>query len=292
VTRSLALADGSRRREVRCAAGGRLHRVAYREWGDPDDDRVVVCVHGLTRTGADFGPLARALAADRRVVAPDIAGRGASERLHDPMLYQIPTYVSDMVTLLARLDVEQVDWVGISMGALIGMALASMPESPIRRLVVSDAAPALERPALERIADYVGQSMRFPTREAAHAQVRTISEPFGPHSEAEWDFLVDNVLVRHDDGTHALHYDPSIAVPFRATLGAPAVDLWPLWDAIRAPTLVLRGERSDLVSAATAAAMAARGPRARVETLPGIGHAPTLVPDAQVGLVRGFLLAD
>ena len=283
--------DGSRARHVDCLAGGRLHRLAYREWGDPANPRVVVCVHALTRNSRDFGPLARALAPRWRVVAPDMPGRGASERLADPMLYQVPTYVADAVTLLARLDVEEVAWVGVSLGALMGMAIGAMDRTPIRRMVVSDAGPVLARPALERIAGYVGVATSFPTHDAAFAAVRAISEPFGPHSDAEWKFLVDNVLVRREDGTWTLHYDPAIGVPLRASLGGPDIDLWPIWDAVRAPTLVLRGELSDLLTAATAQAMAARGPRARVVTLPGVGHAPTLVPAAQTAIVREFLEA-
>jgi pimeloyl-ACP methyl ester carboxylesterase len=191
--------DGSRDGHVMALAGGALHRIAYREWGERDNPRVVVCAHALTRNGRDFGPLARALGSRSRVIAPDMPGRGASDRLADPMLYQVPTYVADAVTLLARLDVEQVDWVGISLGALMGMVLAAMDRTPIRRFVISDAGPVLARPALERIASYVGVTTVFPSYEAAHAAIRAISEPFGPHSDAEWDFLVDNVLVARGD---------------------------------------------------------------------------------------------
>ena len=282
--------DGSRSRTVSCLTGRQLHRLAYREWGDPGNPRVVVCAHALTRNGRDFGPLARALADRWRVIAPDMPGRGASEPLADPMLYQVPTYVACAVTLLARLDVEAVDWVGISLGGLMGMALGAFERPPIRRLVISDAGPVLARAAIERIAGYVGQSPAFSTYDAAFAAIRAISEPFGPHTDAQWKFLVDNVLVRRDDGSYALHYDPAIGVPFRAALATPGdVDLWGVWDAVRAPTLVIRGERSDLLGADVADAMTQRGPRAGLVTLPGVGHAPTLVPDAQIALVRGFL---
>ena len=282
--------DGSRSRTVSCLTGRQLHRLAYREWGDPGNPRVVVCAHALTRNGRDFGPLARALADRWRVIAPDMPGRGASEPLADPMLYQVPTYVACAVTLLARLDVEAVDWVGISLGGLMGMALGAFERPPIRRLVISDAGPVLARAAIERIAGYVGQSPAFPSHDAAFAAIRAISEPFGPHTDAEWRFLVDNVLVRRDDGTYALHYDPAIGVPFRASLAAPGdVDLWSVWDAVRVPALVIRGERSDLLAAEVADAMTKRGPRAALVTLPGVGHAPTLVPQAQIAIVREFL---
>ena len=282
--------DGSRSRTVSCLTGRQLHRLAYREWGDPGNPRVVVCAHALTRNGRDFGPLARALADRWRVIAPDMPGRGASEPLADPMLYQVPTYVACAVTLLARLDVEAVDWVGISLGGLMGMALGAFERPPIRRLVISDAGPVLARAAIERIAGYVGQSPAFSSHDAAFAAIRAISEPFGPHTDAEWRFLVDNVLVRRDDGTYALHYDPAIGVPFRASLAAPGdVDLWSVWDAVRVPALVIRGERSDLLAAEVADAMTKRGPRAALVTLPGVGHAPTLVPQAQIAIVREFL---
>ena len=285
--------DGSRARHVECLTPGAFHRVAYREWGDPDNPRVVLCAHALTRTSRDFGPLARALSPRWRVVAPDMPGRGASDRLRDPMLYQIPTYVADAVTLIARLDVERVAWVGISLGALMGMVLAAAERTPIVRMVISDAGPVLARAALERIAGYLGVMTSFPSREAAHAAIRAISEPFGPHSDAEWDFLVDNVIVPGDDGRWTLHYDPALAVPFRASLGtAGDFDVWSVWDAIRVPTLVIRGGRSDLLPAETAAEMTRRGPRAELVTLPDVGHAPTLVPAAQIELVRAFLERD
>jgi pimeloyl-ACP methyl ester carboxylesterase len=285
--------DGSRMRHVECIAGSAMHRLAYREWGDADNPRVVICAHALTAHGRDFGPLARALAPRWRVVAPDMPGRGESDRLRDPMLYQIPTYVVDAVTLIARLDVERVAWVGISLGALMGMVLAALERTPITRMVVSDAGPVLARAALERIAGYLGVTTSFPSREAAHAAIRAISEPFGPHSDAEWDFLVDNVIVPRGDGTFTLHYDPALAVPFRASLATPGdVDLWSTWDKIRVPTLVIRGERSDLLPAQVAEQMTRRGPHAELVTLPGVGHAPTLVPAAQIELVRAFLERD
>jgi pimeloyl-ACP methyl ester carboxylesterase len=173
------------------------------------------------------------------------------------------------------------------------MVLAAMDRTPIRRFVISDAGPVLARAALERIAGYVGVTTVFASYEAAHTAIRTISEPFGPHGDAEWDFLVDNVLVPRGDGTWTLHYDPAIGVPFRAALAVPGdVNLWSTWDAIRVPTLVLRGERSDLLPADVAAQMTWRGPRAELVTLPGVGHAPTLVPAAQIEIVRAFLERD
>src|SRR5688572_13369999 len=190
-----------RRRSVQCASTRGLHRLAYLEWGDPRNRDVLVCVHGLTRTGRDFDALARALSIQFRVVCPDIAGRGDSDRLPDPALYAIPQYVADMVTLIARLDVESVRWVGTSMGGLIGMALAAQAGSPVRRLVLNDVGAIVTRTSLERIASYVGKAPDFATIEDAERYIRQVSAPFGPHSDAEWRFLTETWVRRNTDGS-------------------------------------------------------------------------------------------
>ncbi len=279
-----------RQRSVRCASPRGLHRVAYREWGDPKQPRVLVCVHGLTRCARDFDTLAAALCDRYRVVCPDVAGRGDSEWLADPMLYQLPQYVSDMVTLIARLDVEQVDWLGTSMGGLIGMALAAQSGTPVARLVVNDAGPVIAKASLERLAAYVGMAPAFPDLAAAEQYVRTVSAPFGPHSDAEWRFLTEVVVRKNPDGTLRLHYDPRLAEPFRKNLPEKDMELWPMWDAIRCPTLVLRGAQSDLLARETCEQMHGRGPKAKVVEIAGVGHAPTLMHADQIRIVEAFLL--
>lgn len=274
---------------VTCAAPSGLHRLAYYEWGDPRNDQVVLCVHGLTRSGRDFDALARALADRYRVVCPDMPGRGASQWLTNPMEYQIPIYVADCVTLIARLGVEQVDWVGTSMGGLIGMALASLAGNPIRRLVLNDAGPVIANRSLERIGTYLGKAPRFPNFAAAEQFIRLICAPFGPHTDAEWRFLTEVVMRAQPDGSFAVHYDPAIAVPYHATRTGADVQMWPIYDAIRAPTLVIRGAQSDLLEHETIEAMRQRGPRAQVVELAGIGHAPTLMHEDQIAIVRAFL---
>jgi pimeloyl-ACP methyl ester carboxylesterase len=281
---------GSRQRFVRCASPRGLHRIAYLEWGDPGNERVLVCVHGLTRCARDFDALAAALCDRYRVICPDVAGRGESEWLADPMLYQIPQYVSDMVTLIARLDVESVHWLGTSMGGLIGMALAAQPGTPVQKLVVNDAGPVVSKVSLERIATYVGMAPVFPDFASAEKYVRAVLATFGPHTDAEWRFLAEVVLRRNADGSQRLHYDPKIAEPFRATMPEKDLELWNLWDAIRCPTLVLRGAQSDLLTRDTCDRMAGRGPKAGVAEIPGVGHAPTLMHDDQIRIVRDFLL--
>jgi len=276
---------------VQCASARGLHRIAYREWGDPRNAKVLVCVHGLTRCARDFDALAAALSDRYRVVCPDVAGRGDSEWLADPMLYQFPQYVSDMVTLVARLDVESVHWVGTSMGGLIGMLLAAQANTPVQRLVVNDAGPVVSKASLERIATYVGMAPAFPDMETAEQYVRAVSVTFGPHSDAEWRFLTEVVMRRNADGTLRLHYDPKLAEPVRANMPEKDLEMWEVWDAIRCPTLVLRGAQSDLLTRETCAKMAGRGPRAKVIEIPGVGHAPTLMHADQIKLVREFLVS-
>ncbi len=280
-----------REKRVQCASPAGLHRVAYLEWGDADNPEVVICVHGLTRCARDFDNLARVLSARYRVVCPDVAGRGDSDWLADPMLYVIPQYVSDMVTLVARLDVEQVHWVGTSMGGVIGMALAAQKDSPVSKLVLNDAGPVVARAALERIGQYLGQAPNFPSVEAAEQLIRAISAPFGPHTDAEWRFLTEVVLRKNADGSWRLHYDPKIAEPYRKNLPEKDLELWELWDAVSCPTLVIRGAQSDLLSRETAQAMTRRGPKAKVVELAGVGHAPTLLHADQIAIVHEFLLS-
>jgi pimeloyl-ACP methyl ester carboxylesterase len=280
----------SRSRTVQCISPAGLHRIAYLEWGDAKNPRALVCAHGLTRCARDFDNFARALAGHYRVICPDVAGRGDSDWLADPMLYQIPQYVSDMVTLIARLDAAEVHWVGTSMGGLIGMAYAAQSETPIRKLVVGDAGPVISKVSLERIAAYVGIAPQFPSIEAAEQYVRAVSASFGPHSDAEWRFLTEVVVRKQADGGLRMHYDPRLAEPFRKNMPEKDLEMWPLWDAVRCPTLLLRGANSDLLSKETAAQMAARGPKAKVLEIAGVGHAPTLMHDDQIKLVRDFLL--
>jgi len=279
-----------RRRSVQCASARGLHRIAYLEWGDPRNRDVLVCVHGLTRSAHDFDELARALASHFRIACPDLAGRGDSERLSDPALYTVPQYVADMVTLIARLDTESVNWLGTSVGGLIGMALAAQAGTPVKKLVLNDVGPVISHAALERIGSYVGNAPSFSSLEEAERYVRSISAPFGPHSEAQWRFLTENWVRKEADGRWRPRYDPRIAEPYRAAMPEKDLELWPIYDAIRCPTLVIRGELSDLLSRATTGEMARRGPQAKAIEIPGVGHAPTLLSAQQIGPVREFLL--
>jgi pimeloyl-ACP methyl ester carboxylesterase len=286
-----AVSPVARRRSVRCVSGQGLHRIAYLEWGDPANKRVLVCVHGLARCARDFDGLAGALAERYRVVCPDMAGRGDSDWLADPMLYGLPQYLADVVTLIARLDVESVHWVGTSMGGLIGMALAAQRDTPVAKLVLNEAGPVVSKVSLERIASYLGLAPIFPDLDAAEKYVRAVSVPFGLHSDAEWRFLTEVAVRRYADGGYRMHYDPRIAEPFRAQMPEKDLELWPLYEAVRCPTLVLHGERSDLLSRETCERMAQCGPKAKVAEIKGVGHAPTLLHRDQIELVKEFLLS-
>jgi pimeloyl-ACP methyl ester carboxylesterase len=282
---------GPRRRSVQCASSRGLHRISYLEWGDARNRDVLVCVHGLTRSARDFDELARALCGQFRIACPDLAGRGDSDRLADPALYAVPQYLADMVTLIARLDTESVNWLGTSVGGVIGMALAAQAGAPVKRLILNDVGAVISRAALERIGSYLGKTPSFATVEEAEKYIRTVAAPFGPHSEAQWRFLTETWLRKGADGRWHAHYDPRIADAFRATLPEKDLELWPLYDALRCPTLVIRGAESDLLSRSTADEMSSRGPKAQVIEIPGVGHAPTLLNAEQIGVVRDFLLS-
>jgi pimeloyl-ACP methyl ester carboxylesterase len=280
-----------RQKSVQCLSPAGLHDMAYVEWGDPANRKVLVCVHGLTRCGRDFDFLAQALAGEYRVVCPDVVGRGRSAWLRDKAHYAIPQYCADMVTLLARVDADTVHWVGTSMGGLIGMALAAQQDTPISRLVLNDVGPVITAASVARIGEYVGKAPRFASVEQAEIFLRFVSAPFGALTDEQWRHLTVYALRQATDGAWEMAYDPGIAEPFRAAMGeGKEVELWPLYEAIRCPTLLVRGANSDLLTADTARQMAERGPKARVAEIPGVGHAPVLMNADQIGIVHRFLI--
>jgi pimeloyl-ACP methyl ester carboxylesterase len=295
------------------AAGG--HRMAYWQWGRPESRHVVLCVHGLTRQGRDFDVLAQALCEQAalsaefpdgiRVVCPDVAGRGDSDWLQDPAGYQLPTYAADMLALLAQLHAQTpiatLDWVGTSMGGLIGMVVCGQPAlalpAPVRKLVLNDVGPALEAPAIARIGSYVGKAGHFATLQDAADAIWEISKSFGPHTPEQWLALsrpMTRPVVHGTDSPLRLHYDPAIALPFKSATPESAQQgeafLWHVYDQITAQTLLLRGSVSDLISHQTALAMTQRGPHVELIEFAGVGHAPTLIAENQTAAVVRFLL--
>jgi pimeloyl-ACP methyl ester carboxylesterase len=276
-------------RTLSCLVPHGFHRLAYAQWEGPPGARTVLCVHGLTRNGRDFDDLARSLSRRFRVVCPDIVGRGKSAWLSHAEDYGYPLYLADMAALIARLDVPEIDWVGTSMGGLIGMMAAAQQGTPIRRLVMNDIGPLIAVEGLQRIATYVGDDPAFENVAQLEAYLRKVSASFGRLSDAQWRHLAEHGARTRPDGTLGRAYDPAIAQAFKTVKGD--IDLWPLWDAVRCPTLVLRGGDSDLLRAGDAAEMARRGPRARVVELPGIGHAPALMAQDQIAIIKDFLAA-
>jgi pimeloyl-ACP methyl ester carboxylesterase len=281
--------------------------MAYWEWGPADAGHIVVCVHGLSRQGRDFDGLAQALVERSggavRVICPDVVGRGKSDWLADPMGYQVPTYAADMFALLAHLKptTQTLDWVGTSMGGLIGLAVCGQTQFPLpvplRRLVLNDVGPAIQWDSIVRIGQYLGRAVQFESLQQAADAMWAVSTTFGPHTPAQW-LELSRYMVKPVPGTAnavTLHYDPSIAVPFgtmtRESAAQGEAVLWQLYDAIAAQTLLLRGAQSDLLSVETARLMTARGPKARLVEFAGVGHAPTLIASDQVDTVTQFLLA-
>ena len=280
---------------VQCLSPAGLHNMAYKEWGDPKNPAVLLCVHGVTRVSDDFDALAAVMSDRYRVICPDVVGRGRSSWLTNPLGYQLPQYVSDMVTLIARLDVTQVDWFGTSMGGLIGMGVAALKGNPIRKMMLNDIGPTINFAALMRIAQYMGKEVRFSTFEAGVDYIRTIAAPFGPHSDEQWNKLAGDVLRQQKDGQWSRHYDPAIAQAFSTFTEENAAQseaaLWAIYDAIQCPVLLVRGSESDLLSRETADLMTQRGPRAALTELAGIGHAPTFMQPEQIALARDFFIA-
>jgi pimeloyl-ACP methyl ester carboxylesterase len=286
---------------VPCADANGPRRMAYWQWGAPDAVHTVVCVHGLSRQGRDFDVLAQSLVARStepvRVVCPDVAGRGQSDWLKDPAGYAVPVYAADMLGLLMHLKPKMLDWVGTSMGGLIGLAVTAHAQSVgvvVRKLVLNDVGPAIEWSSLQRIGNYLGRSMEFDSLEQAADAMWAISSSFGPHTPEQWLELSRHMLKTLPDGRVRLHYDPLIATSFRAVTeemaAAGQAQLWQLYDSIQSHALLLRGADSDLLSRSTAQEMTLRGPKARLVEFDGVGHAPTLIAPDQLEVVTSFLL--
>lgn len=265
-----------------------FHRVVYYEWGDPANDRILLCAHGMTRNGRDFDYVANALAGEYRVICPDMPGRGESEWLTFKEDYDYPLYCADMSTLLARLEAEAVDWLGTSMGGMIGIILASMPNNPIRKLILNDVGPFISKAALERIAQYVGTDPRFKDLDEAERYMRALNAGYGDLTDEHWAHQARHYTRHTEDGDLALNYDPDIAHPLRQPLAD--VDLFPVWASVICPTLILRGALSDVLLEETATRMMNENPHAELVEFPGIGHVPPLMSQDQIDIVRSWLL--
>jgi pimeloyl-ACP methyl ester carboxylesterase len=282
---------GMREHRVQCMGPHGLHHMAYTEWGDPDNQNVLLCVHGLTRNARDFDALAQALSGDYRVICPDVVGRGRSDWLKVKSDYTFPLYVSDMITLIARLGVEHVDWVGTSMGGVIGMLLAGQPHTPVRRLVLNDVGPRITAESLRRIGQYIGRAPVFPTLDAAEGYMRQIGASYGPLTDEQWQHLTRHSVRAVEEG-YTFIYDFALGDSFQMMPILLDVEVWDAFDRIRHPVLAIRGAESDLLRRDTWLEMAERGSRAKLIEFPGIGHAPMLMSADQIAVIRDFLLGS
>lgn len=283
------MSEQPRLRSVSCFRAEGFRRMVYWEWGNPHNKNVVLCVHGLTRNGRDFDWLARALSDRYRVICPDVLGRGQSDWLDDPAGYSYAHYLADMATLIARSGAETVDWIGTSMGGLIGMMLAVSDDSPIRRLVLNDVGAFIPQAAVERLQTYVGKDPTFPNQTEAERYLRVMYREFGDLTDEQWGHLTRNGMRLREDGLLSPAYDPAIAEVLNAQ---PAQDvvMWPLWDAVTCPVLVLRGAESQLLLPETVGEMRKRGPGCEVEEFEGVGHAPALMDADQIHTIDVWLL--
>jgi pimeloyl-ACP methyl ester carboxylesterase len=288
---------------INCPDSQGQHRMAYWQWGDANAAHTIICVHGLSRQGRDFDVLASALCdaapGKVRIICPDVVGRGKSDWLKDPMGYQIPQYAGDVLALIAQLQPKTLDWVGTSMGGLIGMVVCGQPDLPIpinvRKLVLNDVGPALEWTAIQRIGQYIGKTGHFASVQQAADAMWAISSSFGPHTKEQW-LTLSQAMVKPSGQGFTLHYDPAIAKPFGAATEESTKQgeamLWALYDNIKAQTLITRGAQSDLLSSNTAQAMRQRGPKAQLVEFASVGHAPTFIAADQVKVVVDFLLSQ
>jgi pimeloyl-ACP methyl ester carboxylesterase len=278
-----------RQHRIAFSVGDEQRRMAVHEWGDTRNARVVVCAHGVTRNGRDFDVIADALCSDYRVLCPDFLGRGESDWLATAEQYVIPNYAVATRAMLHDLGVQRYDWIGTSMGALIGMVMAIDPVHSMQRFVVNDIGPQIERVALDRISETIGRWPVFPDYPALATALATTLAPFGPLSDEQRQHLIKTSCQRRVDGQWEMKADPKIGDAFRNAYAQPPVDLWPLWHAITQPTLILRGANSDLLSAETVEKMLLSHTHSQAVTIGDTGHAPALMDAPTIARIKKFL---
>ena len=291
---------------------GSFHRIAYTDWGEVDNPHVVVCVHGLARNSRDFDYLAAALTPQCRVVCMDVAGRGESDWLDNKSQYTFSTYQADAAAMLARASAPvgrrwfsrrttepRIDWVGTSMGGLIGLFLAAKKNSPIRRLVLNDVGALVPWSALFRMKGYITRGRQFSSENEVEAYLREVCAPFGPLTDEQWRHMARYGARPDGNGGLTLRYDPAIGEGLHGHIDPEfpigpdllrGIDLWNIWSKLECPTLVLRGAQSEVLLPATLAEMRARKPDLEVAEFEGVGHAPALMSAEQIRVVKQFLL--
>jgi len=266
------------------------HRMTCHQWGDPNARRTLLCVHGLTRNGRDFDVLAQAICGEYRVLCPDMPGRGDSEWLKEPQGYNYPAYAADIFYMLDALNITRLDWLGTSMGGILGMMAANLRPGLIGALALNDIGCIVSAAGLARILAYAGSSPVFHSRAEAEAALRERCAPFGIREEAHWQQLFAHSFQELPDGTLRFACDPAILASLPPDSGSKDIDLWPLWEKVREiPVLLLRGAQSDLLSHDTALAMQTRHPALTLHEIPETGHAPALMAQEQIEMVKQWL---
>ena len=263
-----------------------FHKLAYVEWGDPQNRDIIVCVHGLTLNGRYFDWFSKACEDHYRVICPDVVGRGRSDWV-PPNNYWYPQYVRDSASLMARLGTDKVNWVGTSMGGLIGVHVAALPNHPIKRLVLNDVGPFVSEAAQRGISDYIGKDERFANHDELEAHLRKLYPKFGDLTPVQWRHLARVGGMETEDNDLRLAYDPAIRHAFAGWKGD--FTMWDLWDKIDIPVLILRGSESNILSQETLDEMLARNHNATCHVFDGIGHAPPLMAGDQIDIILDFL---
>ncbi|MBT8417623.1 MAG: alpha/beta hydrolase [Silicimonas sp.] len=267
--------------KVRCISRHGFHNVAYRDWGDKAPPNKILCVHGLTRNAHDFDALAAELSKQSRVICPDLAGRGDSDWLSDPADYNLLQYNMDITVLAAKFGYESFDWIGTSLGGLMGIALAGIENSPIRRLVINDVAPEIPFTALSRVTSYTGSNLLFADLDSVERHLRETLAPFGPMTDDDWAHMTQHSALKAEGG-YVMHHDPGIMQNFRRFAVFMHFSLWRYWEKIKCPVLILRGSKSDFLTESLLARMLNSLPQAEAIEFEGIGHTPTLNAPSQI----------
>ncbi|MFT5421523.1 MAG: pimeloyl-ACP methyl ester carboxylesterase [Candidatus Endobugula sp.] len=264
-----------------------FHRNYYREWGDPDSEHTIICVHGVTRLSRDFDTLAEELSKTYRVICPDIVGRGYSDWFGNKQNYNFLQYCADMNALIANLNVEKVHWIGTSMGGLIGLILGALTHTPIQSLILNDVGPNLKRAELQRLGQYIGKAPTFPTKEDLFAYYEKTYAAFGRLPKKQWQEMALYSAFEESYG-YRMHYDPKIGDAFRASYSFYNFDLWKYWEDIDCPSLLIRGELSTFFPQEVADKMCQRGSDVQFSEVKNVGHAPMLNSKTEINTIKKF----
>jgi pimeloyl-ACP methyl ester carboxylesterase len=280
----------SARFEDRCFTVGDGLRLRYRDYPGSADKPPILCLPGLTRNSRDWADFAERYSPRFRVLALEFRGRGGSDYDPVPQRYNPLTYARDVLELLDQLGIEQAIFAGTSLGGLVTMTVAAMAPQRIRATIMNDVGPDIDASGVERILTYVGKDRRFAGwDQAAEAIAANNGASFERYTHEDWVKMAKR-NCREDDGEIRFDYDMAIAEAFKTTGPTPHVDLWPFFAALaHKPLLVIRGAKSDLLTAATAARMQKAAPNMKLAVVPGVGHAPELNEPAAVAAIDEFL---